>query len=390
MLDVKFKNNQKLDEIMQTTQQEREMNGDEISIADIFIFLKQNTKNILIGSLIGSLFGLIVFYQTGRYTATATLTNDGSIDFVLLKSLQNELPKIAEANNHENKYGYLNKISSDEWWKKNLKTTYAITKADVKDFELSAKDNRILNLSFSINGNSEDVIKDELTSIVDFFKNNSMLIIAKELFQKYKIEIETRDSELAKNEQASLIEINYMKVKTRNLEEVKGRFQQNSSVINSQFLDPKESGSKYLPINTQLIAMYADIAAQHEAIERIKDERAILELKKKVFDEFEKSLSVSADGPIALNNIRKNINQDINNFSGKSQEDMRRIMALKKIEAEIASIQTKFSVGLSERTPIQVSRNSFAKFLVIGSVVGLFCGLIYAFANQMLKRFMTE
>lgn len=374
---------------MHNTQQQREIDSDEISITDIIQFLNQNARNILIGSLVGSFLGLLLFYQTGRYTATATLTNDGSIDFVLLKSLQNELPKIAEFNNIENKYTYLNKISNDEWWKKNLKPTYAITKADVKDFEISAKDNRILSLSLSINGNSETVIKDELMSIVNFFKSNATLIISKELFQKYKIDIETKASELAKNEQASLIEINYMKVKTKNLEEVKGRFQQNSSIINSQFLDPKESGSKYLPINTQLIALYADIAAQHEAIERIKDERAILELKKKVFEEFEKSLSISTDGSIALNNIRNNIKQDIKNISGKSQEDMRSIMALKKIEAEIASIQTRFSVGLNERTPVQISTNSFVKFLAIGSIAGLFFGFIFCFAKQMRKQFIT-
>lgn len=103
---------------MHNTQQQREIDSDEISITDIIQFLNQNARNILIGSLVGSFLGLLLFYQTGRYTATATLTNDGSIDFVLLKSLQNELPKIAEFNNIENKYTYLNKISNDEWWKK--------------------------------------------------------------------------------------------------------------------------------------------------------------------------------------------------------------------------------------------------------------------------------
>jgi hypothetical protein len=181
-----------------------------------------------------------------------------------------------------------------------------------------------------------------------------------------------------------------MKVKAKNLEELKGRFQQNSSVISSQFLDPKESGSKYLPINTQLIALYADMAAQNEAIERIKDEKSILAFKNKIHEKFEASLNDGTNGFVFLNNVREEVKLEIKNISGNSQEDMRKSMALKGIESEIASIQSRFKSGLSERTPIQINKNSFAKNLGIGSVIGLILGLIFSFGNQLRKKYFFE
>ena len=371
-------------------QKNHEYNDDEISVSDILLFLKGHIKYIVYATLIGAAFGLISFFQIGRFSATAVLMNDGLIDFVLLKRLQSELPRIAEFSNETKKEVYLTQISNDEWWKKNFKPTYAITKTDVKDFELNSKDNRIVSFTLNTNDNSEDGAREKLTNIVDFFKHNSSLVIIKDLFQRYKIDVETKASELAKNEQAALVEINYMKVKAKNLEELKGRFQQNSSVISSQFLDPKESGSKYLPINTQLIALYADMAAQNEAIERIKDEKSILAFKNKIHEKFEASLNDGTNGFVFLNNVREEVKLEIKNILGNSQEDMRKAMALKGIESEIASIQSRFKSGLSERTPIQINKNSFAKNLGMGSIIGLILGLIFSFGNQLRKKYFFE
>lgn len=371
-------------------QKNHEYNDEEISVSDILLFLKGHIKYIVYATLIGATFGLISFFQMGCFTATAVLMNDGSIDFVLLKRLQSELPRIAEFSNETKKEVYLTQISNDEWWKKNFKPTYAITKIDVKDFDLNSKDNRIVSFTLNTNDNSEDGAREKLTSIVNFFKHNSSLVIIKDLFQRYKIDVETKASELAKNEQSALVEINYMKAKAKNLEELKGRFQQNSSVISSQFLDPKESGSKYLPINTQLIALYADMAAQNEAIERIKDEKSILAFKNKIHEKFEASLNDGTNGFVFLNNVREEVKLEIKNISGNSQEDMRKSMALKGIESEIASIQSRFKSGLSERTPIQINKKSFAKNLGIGSVIGLILGLIFSFGNQLRKKYFFE
>lgn len=367
-----------------------EYRDDEISVSDIITFLKENINYIIYATLIGAVFGLIFFHQIGRFTATAVLTNDKSIDFILLKRLQSELPRIAELNNKTKKQEYLSLISNDDWWKKNFKVNYAVTKNDLKDFVLesdSSKDNRIISFTLNANDNSEDGAREKLVNIVDFFKHNSSLVTIKDLLQSYKIDVETKVSELAKNEQASLVEINYMKVKVKNLEELKGRFQQNSSVMSSQFLDPKESGSKYLPINTQLIALYADMAAQYETIERIKDEKSILSYKNKIHEKFKTSLDDGTDGFSFLNNVREEVKSEIKNISGSSQEDMRKVMALKVIESDIASIQSRFKSGLNERTPIQINKNSFAKYLGIGSVIGIILGLIFSFGNQLRKKY---
>lgn len=366
-------------------QNHQEYTNDDISVSDIVLFLKKYIKNIVFATLIGATMGLISFFQMGRFSASAVLINDGSIDFVLLKRLQNELPRIAEFNHQINNDTYLNQILNDEWWKKNLKPTYAITKNDAKDFELNSKDNRIVSFTLNINHNSEDGARNKLTNIIEFFKENSSLTVIKDLFQRYKIDVETRTAELEKNEQNSLIEINYIKVKIKNLEELKKRFQQNPTLISSQFLNPKESSSKYLPINTQLIALYADMAAHNEAIERIKDEKSILALKNNIHKKFESLLNNGTNGFILINHVIEEINSETKNNQKQSPEDMRKAMALKVVQSEILSIQSKFKTGLSERTPIQINNNSFIKNLGIGSTIGLIFGLFFSFAIQFRK-----
>lgn len=364
-------------------------NNDEITVSDIILFLKKYTNHILLATLIGATLGFASFFHMGRFSASAVLMNDGSIDFILLKRLQSELPRIAELNYQTKKEQYLNQISNDEWWKKNFKPTYAITKIDVKDFELNSKDNRIVSFILNTNHNSEESARTTLIKIIEFFKENSSLIVIKDLFQRYKIEIETRSTELEKAEQNALVEINYIKSRIKNLEELKTRFQQNSTIISSQFLDPKESGSKYLPINTQLIALYADMAALNENIERIKDEKSILSLKNKIHERFVASLNNGTNGFIFMSHVIDEIYLEIKNNREKYPEDMRNAMALKVIQAEIVSIQSRFKSGLSERNPIQINNNSFGKNLGLGSAIGLLIGLIFSFAMQLRKNYLN-
>ena len=356
----------------------------DISYIEILAFFNTNMKKFVTCIATGIILGVATFFQMANFSASAIVTNDGSLDFVLLKRLQIELPRIAQHSELE----YMRELSNDEWWQKNFKPNFAITKADVKEVqELNSKENRILSFSITTEENSEKAVVEKIENIIDFFKRSSTLIMARDLFQRYKLDVETKNSELDKNEQGGIIEINYMKNKAKNLEEIKNKFQQNTTTINSQVLDPKESGSKYLPINTQLIAIYSDIAAQNEIIERIKDERSFLVLKNKLTDEFFNSSDKNHDGFAILSNIRKRINTEMKITSTDNQEALRQSMALKKIDTEIANIQSKFQTGLGEQTPIKVKRNSLLKHISLGAAFGLIIGFIYALTITIKTNF---
>lgn len=94
--------------------------------------------------------------------------------------------------------------------------------------------------------------------------------MAKDLLQSYNYQVENEASEFERKKLEIKSEIEYLSKKAQSLEKLKNRLPQTQSVVSSQVLDPKDSGSKYLPINTQLIAVYAEILMKQEQLEKTK------------------------------------------------------------------------------------------------------------------------
>jgi len=52
-------------------------------------------------------------------------------------------------------------------------------------------------------------------------------------------------------------------------------------------LDPKDSASKYLPVNTQLVAIYTELNNLEEQLKRNQDNTDAYEVKEKIYTKFE-------------------------------------------------------------------------------------------------------
>jgi hypothetical protein len=73
----------------------------------------------------------------------------------------------------------------------------------------------------------------------------------------------------------------YFRERIKTLEELLKRFP-NRGNINSQFLDPKENSSKYLPVENQLIAANNDLNQSKETINRLNDRLVQIRLMAKL------------------------------------------------------------------------------------------------------------
>lgn len=114
-------------------------------------FFAEYYKRILACGVIGLLIAIAAYTQSSIYQATSILTNDGTVDFVLLKRLQINLPRVAKQIVDSNGSELSDELSSEAWWTKNFKPTFAITKADQKDVtELNSEKTKFRILFFQL------------------------------------------------------------------------------------------------------------------------------------------------------------------------------------------------------------------------------------------------
>jgi len=372
----------------QQHEQHEQHEQDEISLVDTVNFFGEHYKRILACGLLGLIVAYAAYRQMGTYQATSILTNDGTVDFVLLKRLQINLPRIAKQIAEMDGNELAEELSNESWWANNFKPTYAITKADQKDItELTSEKNKILNFVLSVSSKTEETAIKKANESAAFFKNTAALIMAKDLIQNYNYQVENGASNLERKKHEIKSEIQYLSKKAQALEQLKTRFPQTQSVVSSQVLDPKDSGSKYLPISTQLIAVYAEISMRQEELDRIKDKELMLSVKDKASHILETNLKNRFDGLDILNEVHDKIKIAINNTNSN---DLNKLLALETVRSEIMAIQSQYRSGLGQRTPTQVTKKGISKYLVLGFIGGLFAGLFYAFIFAAINRYKNE
>ena len=370
---------------MKEQQQEEE---DEITVMDVVNFFREHSKRILVFSAAGLILAVAAFTQMRVYEASAVLTNDAGIDFVLLKKMQTNLPRIAQQMGERNNDALIQELSSESWWLKNFKPTYAFTKADLKDLgDVKVDSSRILNLIFTTTEKSEERAIEKAEKIASFFKNSSALVAANDLLQRYTNEVRLMTTQVEKNKFEINSEIEYLKKRATNLEQMKGKYPQGQISINSQVLDPKDSGSKYLPISTQLIAVYSDISMQQEALERNRDGEILLSVKREVLDSLEKNINNRFDGLAILDQTAKDMGLAIKNNSEKDATNSKKMLALQKVYAEVVTLDNQYKDGLGQRTPIQIAKKGEGLFILMGALGGLFLGLFYALFVNLRSRY---
>jgi predicted nucleic acid-binding Zn-ribbon protein len=364
------------------------INEGELSLDDIINFFRNYRKFFLAGVILGFSATVVITTMFAKHTAEAVLINAGAIEFISWKSLQKNLPMLASQISDKKEGTYLKVMSSEKWWDKNVLPTYSLTKKDTKELLGINKDlqdsegNRILNLVVKANATNKDDSIKNLDTAISFISSGSAYLSYKNLITSYTTRVISSESTNEKNLKDLEIEFGFLEQRAKNLNQLKAQFPSQANSTN-QVVDLKDSGAKYLPLSTQIIATNSDINAIKEKILRLKNEQQKFKVMKMFNESALPLINNEFDGIKLGSNLlelsKKFADQiDKNNLNGQ--------LAINTISSELVSIQTRFTHGLEQATAGVVYPPNHFKNILIGIIAGLFASILFALAHLSYKK----
>lgn len=361
----------------------------EISLTEVIDFFTEHLKDILLYTLIGAAIGASYFYIKAKYVNTVVFGNYAQIDVPLLKKLTQELPIYAKQLKLKDDL-YKN-ISNEKYWKENLKPTFVMSKDDAKEFQIDKVELDLTIINFKLTYEGKDKSKNQIDTeeVFNFFKNTFIKIKTKELFQKYKTEIQIEQLSLNKKNTEIKNEINYLKSKAKNLEELKIRFPSNQNTNYNQILDPKDSASKYLPLNTQLIAIYSELNYLNEQLKRSQDGKDALDIKEKFLFEFENINKETKSEAEKLKKLFQIFSDNLMTLEKTNSYKLSTVLAYTSLLTDVNNILSVDKLGFE----VIDSSSEYATkplSILIGAFSGLMFGIFFAFALKVKKKYKEE
>jgi hypothetical protein len=367
------------------TQEQTQNTSEEISIEDIAKFIKEEFWKISISGLLGIVLSLIIGFLTAQYQAKLIYTNYSGIDIPKLKTLQASLPKLYEETEKSNSQNAF--LKSEKLWETSVKPNILIKKADGKDLldvsALTKASNSIPTIEIVGYGTSKPKAIQNAETISSFFINGSSYLQLRDLIRNYDLRSIAVVSNAQKKVSALEIESVYLERRIKNLNSLKNQFP-NAINAGSQVVDAKDSGAKYLPISTQIIAATTDLNGIQEQLARLRDEESQVKVYSNFADSGKKILTETFDPKqlidkllIVIESIQKSI----------PPSNTIQINAAESIKVDLKSIQTDNLYGLRQIGEFDVSYPKYVKYLGIGLFAGLMCGLIFSVALRLKSKF---
>jgi hypothetical protein len=362
---------------------------DEISLTEIIEFFAENLKDILLCALIGMVTGASYFFINASYVNTVAFRNDAQIDIPLLKKLTQALPIYAKQL--EIKDDLYKKISNEKYWKENLKPTFVMSKDDAKEFQIDKVEqgSTISNFKLSFKGSDKNKNQTDSEEVFNFFIDTFIKIKITELLQKYKTEIQTGQLGLDKKNTEIKNEIDYLKLKAKNLEELKIRFPNNQGTSFNQVLDPKDSASKYLPISTQLVAIYTELNNLNEQLKRSQDGKDALDIKEKFLFEFENINKETKPEAEKVKKLFQIFSDNLMTLEKNNGYKLSTTLAYRRLLTDLNDILTVDKLGFEaiDRTSEYATKPIS---ILVGAFSGLMFGIFFAFALKVKKKYKEE
>jgi len=373
--------------------QNEENNEDEISLKDMVDFLAGAWKKLAIASVIGALVGFGYWSLFSPYTGEYVLINSGYVDILSWKSLQKTLPNLALQISEKSKLDkieedFFKSVSTDLWWPKNVIANYALSKADTKDLaglskDLDAAPTTIVSLTINISGKTKDDAIDHALRTAQFMRTGSSYLQIRSLINSYEINALTGASDLNAKITNAKIELGYQLERLKQIELLNKRFPGSSNAINGQIFDPKDSGAKYLPLQTQIIASNSEINNSKENLSRLQRQLAQVAETKKFVEKARPLIDQSFDGlwlTKQLLDLEANQRKEISSDNEVSTE------ILDRIHATLSQYSARFNKGWESTTIPTASKTGMTKLTAAGLFGAFFLMLITLLAQRVWVR----
>ena len=361
----------------------------EISLLDIVNFLQESWKKLVIAAVVGALLGFGNWYFLGSYNAELVLSNNGGTDLVGWRSLQKTLPNLAdqiidESKAPEGKEALYRTLANAGWWQKNALLVYGMSKADTKDLAstagLEAAGTSIVSLTITAGGSTKDKAIDNARDAKNFLLQGASYLAIRSLFSAQEAQLAIADADIAKKMNATQVELTYQLERLKSLESLAKRFPNDSKVI-SQVVDPKDSGAKYMPISTQIIAANTDINGSKEALERLKDARAQMAILRIWVKQVTPIMNSSYDG-IVLN--KKLLEEEAQLRTNLDASDPKALVFVDDLRSKLLANDVRFSKGFEMNTAPTASKKGMIKSTAGGLAGAFFLMLLVLLGGQVL------
>jgi hypothetical protein len=374
---------------MRTPESNSDVNSDEMSISliDVVQFFQRHCRTIFSIGLAGLVCAIVATFVFGNYTATVSLQNLSGIDIPSLKYLQSALPKLEQENQDKQKDRESAYLGSERFWEKNVKPIILVSKADGKDLldqsSLKSAGSNVASLQFIAEGRSEAVAESRIEEITKTFINGAAYIGLRDLLRGYELKVIAANSNLNKKIGGAEVELVYADRRIQNLMALKNQYP-SVAMAPLQVVDAKDSGAKYLPISTQIVAATTDANGLRESLARYRDEEKQLP----IYTQFIEKAKPLIDNGRKDGNLVDSLLEVANQIEKNTQEAVQKI-ALEDIRVALTSIQTNKAFGLRQAGTIAITPPPYLKKTAIGLLVGLFLGFLLALGLTLVNQYKS-
>lgn len=367
-------------------------NEGEISLTDIVQFIQESWKLLLGAGILGAALGLGSWFAFANYKAEMLLQNNGGFDIISWRSTEKILPNLAAEMLEkkavpDNQIALYKKISSPAWWSKNVLVNYALTKKEAKDLAAISKDldsaaAAILSFAITASAPSEARALNEVREVAQFLSNGAAYIAIKNLLNDYESQSLAQVAAVQQKISATEIELAYLRERAKNLELLQKRYPSATNVT-QQVVDPKDTGAKYLPLTTQIIAINSDINANKEGLERLNDQLNQVKTYK-VFWEGAAPLMVGRYDGIVM--VKDFLAVEEKLRAKTPPGDIRALQNLDSIRAHFLNIEVNFRIRTTQNTAPSATRTGMLKATVGGIFGAGFAMLLFLLGRKALRR----
>ena len=149
-------------------------------------------------------------------------------------------------------------------------------------------------------------------------------------------------------------------------------------------VDAKDSGAKYLPISTQIVAATTDANSLRESLARYRDEEKQLP----IYTQFIEKAKPLIDNGRKDGNLVDSLLEVANQIEKNTQAAVQKIV-LEDIRVALTSIQTNKAFGLRQAGTVAIQPPPYLKNTAIGLMAGLFFGFLLALGLALVRQYKT-
>jgi hypothetical protein len=308
---------------------------------------------------------------------TNTNTNSYALDLLSWKTIQKSLPNLAaqiedESQAPEGQARLYRSLANDQWWQKNVSPSYAISKADTKDLASISKDldlasTTILSLTIKAEGSTKEKSLESVRNAAKFLRTGSAYLQLRNILNSYESEAISTVADLQKRITSTEIEMSFQVQRAKSLADLHKRFPGGNNTSN-QVIDPKDSGAKYLPLPTQIIAVNNDINQSKESLQRLRDRLAQIALMKTFIDQAIPLAQKTYDGLVLDSQL---LEVEAAMRAKVSKNDIKQLEALDLLRGQLLAIQARFTKGLEANTAPTSKKSGITKAVAGGLASGL-------------------